>query len=67
LTCLTQLAGEQQPPWIIYSSLAEGADRLVVERVSPLSGAVDRAVTPGRRDYIQDFSGSESVFELTAG
>jgi hypothetical protein len=62
---LAQLAGDHQPPWIIYSSLAEGADRLVVERIFARYPAQLIVPLPvAEEEYIKDFSDSQSVLEF---
>ena len=62
---LLQLANEHQPPWLIYSSLAEGADRLVVERIFARFPAQLIVPLPLQvEEYSKDFSGATSVIEF---
>jgi hypothetical protein len=58
---LNQLTRNHQPPWVVYSSLAEGADRLVLERLVAHNPA--QLVVPlplPESDYIQDFQSTSS-------
>ena len=59
---LLQLANNHQPPWLIYSSLAEGADQLVVERIFTRFPAQLIVPLPLQVEkYSKDFSGATSV------
>jgi hypothetical protein len=62
---LVQLAGEHHPPWVIYSSLAEGADRLVVERIFAHYPAQLIVPLPLVEDeYIKDFADAQSILDF---
>ena len=52
-------------PFVVYSALAEGADRLIVQRAFDLLGARLVAVLPMQQtDYLADFVLSDSLNEF---
>jgi len=53
---LNQIASRCQPLWVVYSSLAEGVDRLLLERLFKRSPAQLVVSLPlPESNYIQDF------------
>ena len=62
---LIQILETYPAPFVIYSALAEGADRLVVRRAFDLMGASLKAILPLKpADYQADFSEEDSLNEF---
>jgi hypothetical protein len=62
---LKQIRETYPAPFVIYSALAEGADRLVVWRAFDLMGASLKAILPLKpADYQADFSDEDSLTEF---
>ena len=62
---LTQVGRSYPAPFVVYSSLAEGADRLVARRAIALLDADLVVVLPmSQADYVADFGESGSLAEF---
>lgn len=62
---LKQIWETYPAPFVVYSALAEGADRLVARRALDLLGASLKAILPlNQADYKADFSEEDSLAEF---
>jgi hypothetical protein len=62
---LKQIREIYPAPFVVFSALAQGADRLVVQRAYDLLGATLKAVLPlDQADYTADFSEYENLAEF---